>query len=342
MLQLINKTLFEGFLYLMPDPDGIDSIYTAVKATYHLGKTKVVIAEEQLPIATADRYHGDPSQSSLEHASDVSLMKTGTDVLLLGNAHAPEGKTVTQSEVSLAVGSIKKTILVFGNRVWRAGLLGPTISSPETFQTMPLIWEKAFGGTDQSDGRGGPILHAEARNPVGSGFRVNDGQKSIEGLGLPNLENLTQPIRSWRDRPTPSCFGPVCPHWEPRRSYAGTYDDDWLFHRAPYLPKDFDARFFQLAPPDQVVLGHLRGGEPVEIRGATASGVLRFNLPEDRIQTIYRLDNQEHQRTVHLDTVLIEPDYSRLVLLWRSVFPCDKKALRVREVKVATLPGARK
>ena len=105
------------------------------------------------------------------------------------------------------------------------------------------------------------------------------------------------------------------------------------------MPKDFDARFFQLAPPDQVVPGYLQGGEEVEILGASLSGQLRFCLPEYRVQAIYRLDNEEHIQPANLDTVLIEPDESRLSLLWRAVYPCDKKALKINEVEVVITPS---
>lgn len=48
--------------------------------------------------------------------------------------------------------------------------------------------------------------------------------------------------------------------------------------RAPYLPDDLDPRFFHVTPPDQHTVGHLRGGEPVEVVHATPEP-LRFNLP---------------------------------------------------------------
>ena len=38
--------------------------------------------------------------------------------------------------------------------------------------------------------------------------------------------------------------------------------------------------------------------------------------------------------------VLIEPDENRLVLVWRAVMQCDKKALRVNEVRTAALMAA--
>ena len=39
---------------------------------------------------------------------------------------------------------------------------------------------------------------------------------------------------------------------------AGTYDDQWQTRRAPYLPEDFDARFFQLAPTGLVAASILK------------------------------------------------------------------------------------
>src|SRR5919108_183167 len=85
----------------------------------------------------------------------------------------------------------------------------------------PLVWERAFGGTDVTPK--GPT--AEPRNPVGAGFRAPDGQKPLAGMPLPNLEDPFAPISSWKDRPAPACFAPIAENWQPRLSYAGTYDD---------------------------------------------------------------------------------------------------------------------
>ena len=174
---------------------------------------------------------------------------------------------------------------------------------------------------------------AEARNPVGLGYRISDSERPLDGLALPNLEDPTAPIRAWKDRPPPACLAPIAPHWEPRRSFAGTYDQLWQQGRAPFLPADFDSRFLQLALPELVAQGYLRGGEPVEVRGATPSGTLRFELPKARVQVTYLLDRAPEVRPAELDTVLIEPDLGRIILVWRSLLTCDKRALRVREVR---------
>lgn len=334
MLQFINHTPFAGTILALPDPDGVDSLYTIIKATFDL-TPEPVAADEQLPVTLEEEFHTEPGESSLKLASDIGLLKPGTDVLLSGTAYAPNGGTVAQAEVSLTVGPVSKTVLVFGDRVWESKLLGAAISAPEPFETMPLIWERAFGGTDSTN-EVEPQLHGDDRNPVGAGFRIAKGQKELDGMAVPNLEQPNEMIRSWKDRPTPAGFAALCPHWEPRRSYAGTYDEDWQQHRAPYLPEDFDPLFFQQALPDQVSSEYLQGGEPVEILGATPSGSLRFQLPEHLVRVTYHLNNEQLIPPVNLDTVLIEPDESRLVLMWRTTLPCDKKLHDIREIE-ATL-----
>jgi hypothetical protein len=226
-------------------------------------------------------------------------------------------------------------VRVFGNRYWVSTSPGYAISHPEPFEMMPLVWERAFGGSDQVNGE----LRAEVRNPVGTGFTANGGERDLDGLPLPNLEDPATPISSPKDRPAPAGFAPISAHWEPRRSYAGTYDDAWQSSRAPYLPADFDARFLQLAPPDLVAQGYLEPGEWIQVHGASPTGKLAFQLPPERVEVTYVVGSDSPMRTANLDTVMIEPDESRLILVWRAELPCDKKALLIREVRIA-LPTA--
>jgi hypothetical protein len=328
MLQFKNTTPLVGAIFLLPDPHGIDTLFTVVKGTFTLNG-KVTIADEQVPVALEEKYHGDPGSSSLCAASDVGLAKPSTDVLMIGHAHSTGGRPATQVDVSLSVGPVRKVVRVVGDRTWRTGDGGDGMSHPQPFTRMPLVWERAYGGCD----RNGEGAASEPRNPVGAGFRLGDGERPLNGLRLPNLEDPTAPISTWKDRPAPACFAPVASFWEPRRSFAGTYDTRWQEERAPFLPADFDSRFFQLAPPGLVAPTYLQGTEPVEVRGATPSGVLRFQLPGIRVQVTYLLDHSPQVRPANLDLVLIEPDAARLVLVWRAVLPCDKKALRVREVR---------
>src|SRR5262245_24262149 len=179
MHQFINRTPFAGKMFAVPDPEGVDCIYAVVKATFTLGE-KVAPAAEQVPVRPKDEYTGEPGRSSLKAVSDLSLLKPGTDVLLFGSACAPAGQKVPQTDVTLAVGPVRKTVRVFGDRTWQPGLMGDKTSPPVPFERMPLVWERSFGGTDVTTGEP-PEIHAENRNPVGTGFFIKDGQKKREG-----------------------------------------------------------------------------------------------------------------------------------------------------------------
>jgi len=333
MLQLKNATPFAATLFSAPDPEGVDTLFAVVKGTFRLDTVRP--DDEQEPVLLKDRYAGDPAATGIVEPSDVSLSKKGTDVLLLGSACAPRGRTSTEVRVSWRIGSVAREAVVSGDRRWEIGPLGPKPTPPAPFETMPLVWERAFGGIDRAPGDATRV-DAEPRNPAGTGFRLRVGGSPVAGTLLPNVEHPSERVRSPGDRPAPCGFGPVAPHWLPRRAWAGTYDEAWVRTRAPYLPADFDARFLQCAPEEQVVPGFLKGGEPVRLEGLSPAGPLSFALPSLRVSVTFRLDTGQETRPAPLDTVLLKPDAGRLVLVWRAAFPCDKKLLKVREAEVAS------
>jgi hypothetical protein len=335
MLQFKNPTGLAGTIFASPDADGIDSLYTVIKGTFDL-TDGLRLADEQVPVTLAAEHYGDPLTSSIRVPADTSLMKPATDVLLVGSAHAPGGRPVTWMDVWLAAGPVQKVVRVIGDRRWHNDGMGFSSSEPAPFTTMPLVWELAYGGSDVVDGQ--PVVHPW--NPVGRGFRTPHTDLPIEGRPLPNLEDPKDPISGWKQAIAPACFATVAPHWEPRRSFAGTYDETWQQSRAPYLPKDFDPRFFQLAPPGLVVPGYLRGGEMVQVQGATPNGTLSFQLPEARMSAAYVVNGTREERPAVLDTVIIDTRAMRLMLVWRSVLACDKKLLRVSEVQVELAAAA--
>jgi hypothetical protein len=332
MLQLENSTPLKATFLATADSNGIDSIVTVIKGTFDL-KGLGQLTEEQVPILLADEYSGEPGHSSVNRPSDIGLPKLGTDVLLVGHAYSDGSRPTLARDVQLMVGPINKTVRVFGRRVWQKRLFGVAISEMESFDKLPLMWEHAFGGLAQND-EDPPKLESESRNPVGRGFYAKKSAKEVEGVELPNLENPNHLLRSWKDRPPPAGFGVVSPMWQPRLGWAGTYDESWQRNRAPFLPNDFDSRFLQVAPVDQVAPNHLQGGELVRITGVIPNGDVRFELPRCRIEVLYSMDNQDVRRGANLDMVLIEPDMARVVLVWRAALACDKKLLKVREIGI--------
>lgn len=334
MLQLENETPFAAELMLLADKEGIDTLFAVVKATFTIGDT-LSLAEKQLPVTLADEHHGEPGRSSIRTPSDVALHKPGTDIVVNGSACAPGETPTWQMDASVTVGPVSKSVRVFADRVWGQSGSASTVEWIAPFVRMPLVWERAYGGTDITDA--GPS--AEPRNPVGTGFRARGGNGAVAGSRLPNVEDPAGLISGPHDAPAPAGLAAVAPAWLPRRAFAGTYDQKWQRSRAPYLPVDFDLRFFQLAAPGLVTPAPLTGGEIVRLRGFTPNGSLDFYLPALSVHATYRVDRGSEQRPATLETIIIEPDERRLVMLWRASLPCDKKVLKVREVRTALASG---
>ncbi len=330
MLQLDNRTPFKASIAVLPDRAGIDTLYVVVKGTATL-RPHLSLASEQVPVTIADEYYGDPALSSLRAVSDMHIGKPGTDVVMVGSAWAPGKRPVTGMQVSLSVADRRKTIQVMGNRVWRNG----RPSDPEPFVSIPLVWERAFGGWCR---RGDEVL-AEERNPVGCGFAGGRSTDDMQDLPVPNLEDPATPIQQIGETPAPACLAPIAPSWLPRRAYAGTYDEAWQRSRAPYLPEDFDPRYFQCAAPGFVFERYLQGGEQVEVSGVMADGPLAFAVPQMRLAVVVTVAGAAEEPPVNLETIWIEPDANRLCLTWRAAQPCDRKALQVEKI-VVSLPGS--
>ena len=330
MLQLINHTPLAASLSVFSDKDGVECAFAIVKASFEVSSGGYALAKQQCPLNATDVYWGEPDKTSLLAAGEFSLPKPATDVLLVGHALAPANNTRV-AEVSLKVGTLSKTVRLFGNRRWQNTNDGWQPTQPEIWEQMPLRWELAFGGVAQP--KDGQSPEYEPRNPVGQGF-IGSKESDWEGRMLPNIEDPAQLIRHPADRPLPACFAPVSPSWLPRSEFAGTYDDVWQKNRSPYLPHDFDSRFFQVSTPDLISSGYLQGGEAVEVCGCRPGEPLRFLLPVCTLAFMFDFDGRVMRETPNLETVLIEPDTGRVQLLFRAGIKVDKHLLKLREVAV--------
>jgi len=324
MWQIDNRTPFAAERGWVRDRDGAEIWLVALKCTFDIHPDGTLeVSKEQPPVLRAPEYHGEPGKSSVKFESDLVLTKCTTDVFVVGHACAPEGIPVQQLDVGFRVGPVQKMLRVFGDRVWDGA--GPT--PPQPFLQMPLTYERAFGGVDSRSAT--PEQDWDWRNPVGTGFAVSP--ENLRGTAVPNIEYPGALVNSWKDRPNPAGFGPIASHWQPRAGFAGTYDDRWMKERQPLLPDDFDDRFFQAAPPDQQAPAFLRGGEPVVLLRMTPQGDLRFQLP--RIFPGFETQFFDGSRMLHkvrkLHTVILEPDFPRVSLVWHSALPCHFKVQKL-------------
>jgi len=332
-MQLNNRTPFSVKNMVSLNEEGMDTLYVIVKASFDIEKHWTLANEQSLPQA-ADEYWGDPSESSLKYATDFHPGKAATDIIVSGHACAPDCKPVHELDVRVTVGDRQKIVRVFGDRYWHKGLTSP----PETFETLPLLYEKAFGGQHILEGK---LKSQELRNPVGKGYQGERSDAEMEGQPLPNIEDPQQLIRAMSDTPTPAGFGFQAPHWQPRVGFGGTYDEHWQQSRAPYLPVDYDKRFQNAAHPDLIYPGFLSGGESVEITHMHPAGTLHFLLP--KVKLVGRVKAaQQHSLHFNMESVIIEPSILQCHMVWKAAHVCYNDAFHIQAIDVDLSQLARK
>ncbi len=241
-----------------------------------------------------------------EGSVDMGFPKKRAEVIVNARAY-PTGGPRSACPVRLRLGSVDKTLHVFGDRVWHRG--APT--EPENFSEMPIIWENAFGG------EGFPS------NPVGKGF-APVVTRAGEVRPLPNVEDPRRLVRDPADRPPPAGFGPYDFTWPQRYSKIGTYDAAWLKTDFPGLAADLDYAAFNAAPPDQQVDGYFRGDEDFRLEGMHPTrSVIEGRLPGLATRVFVTLKTEVGEEfgevSTALETVRLFPHAERMVLIFRGL-----------------------
>jgi hypothetical protein len=329
----VNSTPFPAEPFVSTDKLGQKRCTVVLKASFEVAEDgQCRPADQQRALVYADEHYGDPGTTSIAHECDFAPQKPLIDVLVHGSAIAPHRRAVSELEVALAGPGLDKRALVTGDRTWVRRLAGIGASSPRPFEAMPLVWDRAFGGSDLSSDK--PTRHAsELRNLVGVGFHVNDDVATIEGASLPNIETPRATMRSWSDRPEPIGFGPVGRGWSPRLRLAGTYDRRWFDEVRPFLPADFDDRYFQAAPIDQQ-FAELPPGAVFECKNMCERGRFVARLPVLWVPVLFRFADRNVLTTLVRDTVILEPDRRRLIMVGRASAPLGRKLTALREIHI--------
>jgi hypothetical protein len=338
MFPVINTTPFKAASAAMFDPEGRDIAVIAVKASFAIPRDrgKPVLATVQPDVLSMDDLGNDPFSACIRYPSDLVPLKKATDIGLTGTVYSP-GPPVKKLKASVSVGSLAKEILAVGDRFWTRGRLNSAavISGPDVFQSMPLAWERMFGGKSIAM-NGEKVVYPE--NPKGTGFVLPGGNP--EGIRLPNFEDPGNPIKHFDRIYPPATFWFSSPCAERRRAFAGTCDETWMENRRPLYPKDFDSRFFNCAQPGLIGQGYLKGGEEVTLVHLTATGMMRFRLPEVRVTATFKIKGELYRKTANLHTLIIEPDVNRFVMTWGTSALTGKSRHHVEWIDVEiTTPG---
>lgn len=344
-MQVWNQTGFCHQFTMGMDKTGQEHIVVVVKGTFDFPATPggaVKRSAEQVPLVFADTQTGEPGYSATLWETDFAFRKPRCDVVANGCAHAPGGKPAERVQVGIRVGNWSKRFEVVGNREWRA--IGPvfTATAPQPFLKMPISYDRAWGGIDRLNPQD-QLPGAYRRNPVGTGWAQTKNQRLIPGLRLPNTQAVGEEVRTPFGDYTPMSFGPMGRGWPGRIEHGGTYDQNWIDNVFPFLPADFDERYYQMAPPDQQI-DCPKGGEEVMLVNLTPEGRVGFRLPRTALpMTLFKGREKVFDREVFADTILFDPESRRFSLAWRVSHPFRRTILDFTECWVGMpTPGMKR
>jgi hypothetical protein len=331
MPELLNLTPFSATTFGLLDKQSRQFDVIIISATFEALPGKPVrLADEQSPVRDSDEYYGKPGFSSVRYEGEIALEKPFVDVLVNGRAFAPQGRKTGKVLVSLRIGNLQKDLQVSGDRYWRRGLLGIKPSSPKPFETVPIVYERAFGGIDTRPSDSAKH-YSDPRNPIGIGFQRASAQTPVIETEVPNIEYPSQLLGSPNKRPEPAGLGIVGRSWQPRIGFAGTYDEAWVAEQFPLLPLDLDPRYYQAAPRDQQS-DTIRGGELVEILNMSLEGRWQFTLPTLDVPVRLWSSDRGDAPLLKMDTVLLEPDAYRVTLIGRTKIPILRNRAQREEI----------
>jgi hypothetical protein len=275
------------------------------------------------------------------------------EVIVLGTAYAGSGQEAVARPITLAVGSVTRQLMVFGDRHWEPGglLRGPKISDPAPFQRMPLTYDRAWGGSCPVHFDEHTVLDVEDRlNKYGRGF---DAEKLAKDLAasfkspdgypqlvyqrkLPNLENPATLIRAWKDSPEPYCWA--------------TVPEDIAFRMIRVLrkfketgqPPTRDEAVDQTchrAHPDWIIPPPPPGAR-ITMTGLSAEGTISFPLPGLRVLADYVLGGRSGTRELTPHLLMLLPEARRFYIVYRTSFTMDVQPEMERGFRLRLAEGS--
>jgi hypothetical protein len=294
--------------------DGQRRIGLLLKRTYTFqdgGGCDVSGEDEQEPISFGEVTYEDldpPRVAPVQADNDTFAFRPKTDLVVQANAYT-YFNGVSMTQVSVRIGVFERSIRVYGDRRLRRGVSGGlTFDLPEPFDSIPVRYDRAYGGVDAVAlrRRPAPLMLQElaeimprlpidtdtpfhyARNPCGRGFLIDSDDESLAAAQVPNLEFSFEPIlperlavgsiHGWVDAPLPACMDWQSAGWFPRFGYLG----------GALFPPDYRGRLREVdlgwASADITAIppATTTPGEPLRpefLQGASAGMSVDFRVP---------------------------------------------------------------
>jgi hypothetical protein len=298
--------------------DGHDNLIVASKLSFRFDLAgKLLLTAKPLR-----HYDVSDEAGGLRFPHDFPLDRPGTDILLVGTCQ-PGRTSATNRVVSFSVGPMKKSIRVYGPRVWMKSPLGIRPGPAAALVPTPLRFDHVFGGRDGDE--------YDPKNPIGRGFSktpdVLVGKEAfrLEPADIASLDK------------TSACFAPIDCNWEPRRSFVGTYDAAWSENRSPIPPRDRDSRFHSAALPEQRSPRPLLTPMVIEMAGLYGEDTVRLQLPEYRVIVTTEIDRQDPLvLETNLVRVFVDADTRVVELLFIARQRLPRKWEALSAIRVTT------
>lgn len=319
--------------------------FLTAKATWRWNAAGELALDTQEPFGILDE--DEPTDLGLLPRDNLPRRDEAFEVIVLGAAYPQGGRPATWCPVGMSVGSVRRELLVIGDREWLP-LDAPTtqrsISDPAPFTRMPLTWERSFGGTAtvllDPDAE---VVVNHAMNPLGTGFdpapaaRILGRQVGVpEGWPrvdrrrrLPNIERPDDRVANWASDPRPGGWATIpldSPMHGHRLADAGALARDpepsWPHHEALYR-----------AHPDWI-LPLPPAGTPVVLDGFAPEGRITLTIPRLRAVMDWVIGDERGSLELRPHTLVLLPEERRLYMVYRTHFnlpqPGVERALRLR------------
>ncbi len=280
---------------------------------------------------------------------DVTVVRRDPfEVMLLGDVVSPTD--ISEATVAMRVGPVHHALRVFGDREW----ISDEIGTPATFRTMPLTWERAFGGSGDIElDRDAVITVRHPDNPLGRGFDLSEHARVYEtqltpppgyprfaaARALPNLEDANALIRLPTDTPEPKCWAPVPAACGARFTSAlAAIREDIVEGSAPPTITPHKQRELMLcnlrhAHPDWWINRPTRGAR-LTLSGVS-SNPIDVALPALRVFGDYAVGPRQGTRELIPQAIVVLANERRFTITYRSSFLVrytagDERAFRLR------------
>ncbi|MFO0616558.1 MAG: DUF2169 domain-containing protein [Polyangiaceae bacterium] len=270
-----------------------------VKATFQIVPGAVMKLADPKPIQPTDKFRADDPRRSLLASSDLAPELPCGEITFVGTAHSATPVKVRAVRLALTRGQrplVDKTLHVYGERL-------EGVTDPTPFTSVPLVYERAYGG---------PGFHD---NPC--------------GVGAPSLTKVQAQIvypEAVRAA-VPAGFGPIAASNASRKRLLGAGAEAGLGAQTMDYDERTPAAFFCAAPPDQRV-ERLVGDEWITMVGLSDSHeVVDAALPSATARaTITPKEGAALALPLQLDTVQID-GASFVSLLFRGAWTLPSDAV---------------